>query len=1159
MLRLFVCVLGASVAAAALQEPLAAQSNSTSASDRARIAMLVYQSASARQADLRRGDAATNELRAKADSAERIAAATRADLTAARAEGAQARKRARDLEQKLEQQEGALAEAIERYTRELAQRDEDYARERSVLISTGERLLRTSEGRRVLDLYNAGGEANWVQAKQILDESHKVRRALDARDTARLYLQAKSKGLETAPSVLTRFEAVVVDDPGQVEDWRSIALLRRELGQHDKALQALDTAQRLVSTPRERWGLVIERARIVSDLRGPAEAIPIADEALAIMRAILTERHRPADHRRLVESLSLVAALNLGIAAETAGHPGFDIARAAALEAELHANNTRTGHGYTAPQLLVETRLLLGEIARIHGRDFPTADAYYESAISQARKNVANRPDSLVEKARLASALRTKAAAWLAESQVDGLDAPLQEAITISEASRRSDAASLFAAMALGTDYYNLARILKLQRRFREAEAALLSGLKLAGEFGKPAVNADPRWWLMQEELGSIYMMSGRFNDAARAFETTLAALDGHIAASGPNGTAVDHRAHLFASRLKAQIGSAYGQKGDPASAAQWLSKALAEFETQQRTNGSEAVSLGHAAALLNFAEIAEQTGDREAAVANWKRALAITAEGSAGQSPSWRPASLHAGIQLHWGKALARRGDMAGAREKMAQARAEFEQLRRGHPNLVDIYTEFVDTLVWTAALGGQGTSWQTLLSQAGSVRGFDSTTFVARSLVNVGTSLQSDGQLQQARQLFQDAVAAYEPMASRSWSEEQVYISALNGLGFAYQNEDRIPEAARYFEAAHKAAQAALGRNPGIGEAREQVALTAIGLGDVALESGRTADAQKHFADAERIYTDLKSGGLDPSWYDFDLEYLYRRLGTAALYLGQADRALAFASQSARISAAHGDLHYKRALRDSHAQSAAALDELDRAEEARREWAAAFEGGSDLLRRPSDGFTARNIHAQAKTLLQLSDEAQGAGRLDEALDHVAAAEQLVERAGDSLESAFAALRLAIARRKLELAVAKGDAAGAAAIASQALSLADHLPADRARAIDVRFERARLGLSEARRLAAAGDRSGAGDRLRAARELLGQLAQETDRAYVHRMHATASWWMAEYGVGGVTWEAASGELHRLKARGYSTKSEDKLLTDALARARNGQAATAAR
>lgn len=290
--RTYLLALAALAGVAVTAIPVSALAAPASSADRARIALLVYQSQSARQVDLRRGDAATRELRARADGAERLATVTRAELLKARAEGTSAKKRAQLLEQRLEEQERSLAEAAEKYTAELAKRDADYARERSILISTGERLLKTPEGRRVLDLYNSGGEANWKEAKAVLDQARRVRRALDTRDAAVMYAQARAKGLETTGAVIVLYEELLRDDPSRSSDWLFVSILYRESGAKQKAVQAAETAARLASGEVAKVQTLVEVARARRSAGDVGGALAVLGDAEKFARNYLASNPR---------------------------------------------------------------------------------------------------------------------------------------------------------------------------------------------------------------------------------------------------------------------------------------------------------------------------------------------------------------------------------------------------------------------------------------------------------------------------------------------------------------------------------------------------------------------------------------------------------------------------------------------------------------------------------------------------------------------------------------------------------------------------------------------------------------------------------------------------------------------------------------------------
>jgi len=679
----------------------------TSSADRARIAMLVYQSQSARQADLRRGDAATRELRAKAAAADKMVVATRTQLATARARGASAEKRALLLERELDEHEQALAKAAETYTNELAKRDEDYARERAILLSTGERLLKTPEGRKVLDLYNSGGEANWKEAKTVLEVAQRARRALDARDTARLYGEARAKGLETARAALAKYEEVVRDDSGQVDDWLAIAFLRRDLDEHAQSLVALDRAESVATTARERWGIALHRSYAASATKGEGTAIPFADQAVALMREILKGKHIPTDHGRLVESLKLSADLHLNAAIMGGDRGEYQKAREAAADAEIQAANPR--HRFEAPELLVESRLVLGEVFRLHERDFVAANRQYDSAIAQARSNVAARPQSLVEKRRLAGALRRKAAAWLNESRVDGVDLYLREAIEISRTALRSDAESMFSAVNLANDYSELGRILKMQRRFDEAKSELMRGLEISRRTTKNgSLSAHNVQRFLRMELGHVQLLQNRFDEAVASYTSVLRSTEEQIARSRAGNSSASASAYeRDRVMIYAALAQAYHQNGRRDTALKWSTKAIEALDADQSTLKTEAALMSLSEALMRRAQLFSEEGQEARALRDFERARGLLADHLRDGPAGWRAARLHAGFQSDWGATLAQRGRASEAIAYYTAAKAEFEKLREAHPEVVDIQTGYAMAL-FRLAEQNAGVTWQ-------------------------------------------------------------------------------------------------------------------------------------------------------------------------------------------------------------------------------------------------------------------------------------------------------------------------------------------------------------------------------------------------------------------------------------------------------------------
>lgn len=434
----------------------AVAASAASPADRTRIALLIYQSQSARQADLRRGDAFTRALRTKVSAAEKLASTTRAQLASARAEGLQARRVATALASKLEHQERALAETAEKYTAELAKRDEEYARERSILISTGERLLKTNEGRQLLDLFNAGGEANWKEARTILNESRRVRRALDARDAAILYLRARWRGHEQTANVIPVYEEVVKDDP-QANDWITLAALYGEVGDIAKAKQAANRAEALARSDADRGQVWLEMASVERRFNCCKGSLPFYDQGIAALEKHL--RANPKDTAsRFVLAKGLInsAETLLWVAYFDETHEP-SLAEIARTRLRAGVDQTTTviaaGSQINARMLLIRAKVMQGEIFRLAEDKELMAQPYFDEAIQIGRSWMRDNPESIFARENLVFALHAKATSltrpqkspWRTPVQ----DAPIFEAIfaetlQILTSLKRDDPSSTF-------------------------------------------------------------------------------------------------------------------------------------------------------------------------------------------------------------------------------------------------------------------------------------------------------------------------------------------------------------------------------------------------------------------------------------------------------------------------------------------------------------------------------------------------------------------------------------------------------------------------------------------------------------------------------------------------------------------------------------------
>lgn len=396
----------------------------TSSADRARIAMLVYQSQSARQADLRRGDAATRALRISVEAADAKSRVLKAQLAALRTEGDRNRARAGELGKRLEEQEVALAEAAERYAEELAGRDRDYARERSILISTGQRLLATPEGRRVLDLYNAGGQANWNEARRVLDEARRVRRALDNRDAAKLYMEAYKRGLEKNAAVTALYEEVVRDDPKNSGDWMTLATLYNDVGRSDLVKRASEQMAKLAANVPEQFMALLTKARAHPDAGTPEAQ---GDFEAAIRFALDNFERSPSRGSNFMAGLALWAGSYPFMAREE-----WESARERLQKSIVHLRAAQTpGKLSTGDNYLSSALLDLGNTL-YNSDQFSAAQSNFEAALALARQLFAEH-SSRESAETLYFALEAAAAGRLQAGHLSEAHALLSEALPFLE------------------------------------------------------------------------------------------------------------------------------------------------------------------------------------------------------------------------------------------------------------------------------------------------------------------------------------------------------------------------------------------------------------------------------------------------------------------------------------------------------------------------------------------------------------------------------------------------------------------------------------------------------------------------------------------------------------------------------------------------------
>jgi hypothetical protein len=206
------------------------------------LTTFAYQAAATRAAERRVTD--RRLLGMNAQIANRDAEISALRRSAARNQGATARRIA-ELDLVIAQEKFAFMD-------ELARRDAEYDRDRSILLLAGEQLLATPEGANALRLYNEGGPGAYQAADRVLAQVEEQRRraretqsrtelAQDRRVRAALAADAYNKGLTSISTVIARYDDVLAIEPDSAPDLWVVAALSAEVDLA-RALRYIDHA-----------------------------------------------------------------------------------------------------------------------------------------------------------------------------------------------------------------------------------------------------------------------------------------------------------------------------------------------------------------------------------------------------------------------------------------------------------------------------------------------------------------------------------------------------------------------------------------------------------------------------------------------------------------------------------------------------------------------------------------------------------------------------------------------------------------------------------------------------------------------------------------------------------------------------------------------------
>lgn len=271
------------------QSALAAQGSASRAKSN-EVATFMYQANSTTVAYARYADAKLIELRTQI-------AARDSMISTLRRQGSSSHRNARAMARRIDQLLTEAQRDKEMFTSRLASISADYARELEILHSAGEQLVATAEGRRALELFNAGTADSWAQAKEIFDTIERVRdrkrlsdAAADRRSTAIVYYDANLRGLEPLESVIEKYQSVVEVDP-TVDDWIDLASLYIRNGQMVMAMLMSESAEQTAKNGYDRLRAALSWATAAAD--GDDQTLTREKLDIALDILLRAEKHNP--------------------------------------------------------------------------------------------------------------------------------------------------------------------------------------------------------------------------------------------------------------------------------------------------------------------------------------------------------------------------------------------------------------------------------------------------------------------------------------------------------------------------------------------------------------------------------------------------------------------------------------------------------------------------------------------------------------------------------------------------------------------------------------------------------------------------------------------------------------------------------------------------
>jgi chorismate mutase len=370
------------------------QIRSRTAQERNEIATLTYSSSAAQASFSRQANSELMQLRSVIDQRDQQIAELRAKLAARSANVGQYKETIAELERLL----ADAAREKDRFVELLAKQDEDFERERQILLEVGDSLIETPQGTEALRLFNLGGKENWQASKEILAQIASARATAALRSEAVLYSQAVQRGLETTANAILKWEEVARLAP-KMTDLSELQELYLNAGMTDRIPALIGKMEVLAGSNLERMNVAQAKGRFAS-LRGDVQAARVAfADAVSIAERLPEESEGPAGTLLLALARYEYAMAAFQVQDPETARQQIDLALPVfSAAAESYPDNV------TVHQEAIRGAIISGAIdlylqykdiegARALGKS-PFATAAFSNTIKSARALAARHPDN---------------------------------------------------------------------------------------------------------------------------------------------------------------------------------------------------------------------------------------------------------------------------------------------------------------------------------------------------------------------------------------------------------------------------------------------------------------------------------------------------------------------------------------------------------------------------------------------------------------------------------------------------------------------------------------------------------------------------------------------------------------------------------------------